>query len=332
MSTAPQLGSMITGYWTTQAVYVAAKLGLSDLLHTEPQTPEQLAAQLNVQAGPLYRVLRALASLGIYQQQADGRFAMTPLAEGLRSDVPNSQRAFAIMSGEEQYKSWGELLYSVQTGKIAFDHLFGEPVFDYLSKHPAQAAVFDTAMVSVHGRETAAMVDAYDFSPLGTVADIGGGNGSLLRGILQKYPKVRGMLCDLPGVIERAAPLIAADGLAGRIQAIPVNFFEAVPPGADAYVMRHIIHDWADQPALTILGNIRKVIGMEGRLLVIENVIPPGNEPSFTKLLDLMMMVGPGGKERTESEYRELFANSGFRLERIVSTPADVSVIEGRPT
>ncbi len=331
MSTAPQLGQMITGYWMTQMVYVAAKLGLSDLLQQEPQTAAQLAGRLDVQPEPLFRLLRGLASVGLYQQQADGRFAMTPLAEGLLSGVPNSQRALAIMSGEEHFKAWGELLYSVQTGKNAFEHLYGEGVFDYLTKHPEQAAVFDAAMVSVHGRETSAMVDAYDFSPFGTVADVGGGNGSLLRGVLGKYPKLRGMLCDLPSVIERAAGLIAAEGFAGRLQTIPTNFFEAVPPGADAYLMRHILHDWDDERALTILKNLRQVIRADGRLLVIESVIPPGNEPSFGKLLDLTMLVLPGGKERTEAEYRELFTAAGFCLERILPTAADVSILEASP-
>ncbi len=331
MSAAPQLGQMITGYWMTQMVYVAAKLGLSDLLHKEPQTAEQLAARLDVRPEALYRLLRGLASVGIYHQQADGRFALTPLAEGLRTDVPNSQRALAIMSGEEHYKAWGELLYSVQTGKTAFERLYGEGLFDYLSKHPEQAAVFDAAMVSVHGRETSAMVEAYDFSEFGTLADVGGGNGSVLRGVLHKYPKLRGMLCDLPGVLDRAAPLIAAEGLAGRLQAIPTNFFETVPPGADAYLMRHILHDWNDEQSLTILRNIRQVTRDDGRVLVIESIIPPGNEPSFGKLLDLTMLVLPGGKERTEAEYRELFAAAGFRLERILPTAADVSILEARP-
>ena len=331
MSTAPSLGQLITGYWASQAVYVAAKLGISDLLHKEPQTAEQLAKTVNVQPGPLFRVLRALASVGVYQQQPDGRFALTPKAEGLRSDVPHSQRALAIMSGEEHFKAWGELLYSVQTGKTAFEHLYGEPIFDYLSKHAEQAAVFDAAMVSVHGRETPAMVAAYDFSPFGTVADIGGGNGSLLRGVLAKYPRVRGMLCDLPGVIERATPLINAEGLAGRIQTVPTNFFEAIPPGADAYLMRHIIHDWNDEQCQTILQNIRKVISPEGRLLIIESVIPPGNDPSFGKLLDLTMLTMAGGKERTEEEFRKLLSSAGFELKRIVPTDADVSVLEAVP-
>jgi hypothetical protein len=322
---------MLTGFWLSQAIYVAAKLGLSDLLHQEPQTAAELAAKTNVQPEALFRLLRALASVGIYAEQPGGQFTMTPLAADLRSDVPSSKRSLAIMSGEEHYASWGDLLYTVRTGKPAFNKVYGEPIFDWLSKHAEQAAVFDAAMVSVHGRETSAMVEAYDFSEIGTLADIGGGNGSVLRGVLAKNPNVRGMLCDLPGVLERAQPLIAAEGLAGRLQTFPTNFFEAVPPGADVYMMRHIIHDWTDEQSLIILLNIRKVIRDEGRLLVIESIIPPGNEPSFGKLLDLNMMVIPGGKERTEVEYRDLFEKAGFRLEKIVPTLAEVSVIEGLP-
>jgi hypothetical protein len=325
------LNQMLTGFWLSQAIYVAAKLALSDLLHQEPQTAAELATKVGVQPEGLFRLLRALASVGIYAEQLDGRFTMTPLAAELRSDVPGSKRALAIMSGEEHYASWGDLLYTVRTGKPAFDKVFGEPIFDWLSKHAEQAAVFDAAMVSVHGRETSAMVEAYDFSEIGTLADVGGGNGSVLRGVLAKNPNVRGMLCDLPGVLERAQPLIAAEGLAGRLQTFPTNFFEAVPPGADVYMMRHIIHDWTEEQSLIILRNIRKVIREDGRLLVIESIIPPGNEPSFGKLLDLNMMVIPGGKERTEVEYRDLFGKAGFRLERIVPTAAEVSVIEGLP-
>ncbi len=331
MSNAPTLFSLLSAYWTSQAIYVAAKLGLSDQLAKESQTAAQLAAATGVKPEPLYRLMRALASVGMYNEGPDGRFTMTPLAEGLRSDARYSQRALALMIGEEHYLAWGELLHCVRTGQSGFEKVYGEPVFDWLSKHPEQAAVFDQAMVSVHGRETAAMIDAYDFSTFGTLADVGGGNGSLLREVLARTPGLKAMLCDLPGVLERAKPQIAASGLAERIRMIPTNFFEEVPAGANAYLMRHIIHDWTDEQSVQILRNVRKAIGPDGRLLLIESVIAPGNEPSFGKMLDLNMMVVPGGKERTEAQYRELYTAAGFRLERIVPTAADVSVIEGHP-
>ncbi|HEV3137197.1 MAG TPA: methyltransferase [Pirellulales bacterium] len=325
------LASMMTGYWISQSIYVAAKLALPDLLKKGPQTAEQLAAATKTQPGALYRLLRALASLGFFREDHERRFALEPLAEPLCSDAKNSQRSLAIMTGEEHFACWGELLYSVRTGHNAFEKIYGEPIFGYLSKHPEQAQIFDEAMVGVHGRETGAMLDAYDFSAIGTLADVGGGNGSVLRAVLQKYSRMQGMLCDLPDVIERAKPLVAAAGLANRLQTIPTDFFAEVPAGADAYLMRHIIHDWNDEQSLQILRNVRRAIGATGRLLLVETAIPPGNDPSFAKLLDLNMLVIPGGKERTETEYLELYSAAGFRLTQITPTGADVSVIEGHP-
>jgi hypothetical protein len=324
------MNRMLTGYWISQALYVAAKLGLADLLTSGPRSADDLAQATKTDAPSLYRLLRALASVGVFADDGSHRFSLTPLAECLRSDVPGSQRALAIMSGEEHYRSWGDVLYSVQTGKPAFDKLYGMPVFEFLSKNPEQATVFDAAMVGVHGRETAAMTDAYDLSGVAVLADIGGGNGSLLTTVLQKYPTMRGMLYDLPGVTERARANLRAAGLADRCQVIGGNFFASVPGGADAYLMRHIIHDWDDDRASMILRNIHRALGKEGRLLVVEGVIPPGNDASFGKLLDLTMLVIPGGKERTEEEYRKLYEACGFRLTRIVPTRAEVSVIEGR--
>ncbi len=324
------MNRMLTGYWTTQSLYVAAKLGIADLLSNGPRSADDLAKATNTHAPSLFRLLRGLASLGVFADDGTARFSLTPLAECLRSDAPGSQRALAIMCGEEHYKAWGELLYSVQTGNIAFDKLYGMPVFEFLSKNVEQAKVFDAAMVGVHGRETAAMTDAYDFSSIGVLADVGGGNGSLLTTVLKKHPHMKGVLYDLPGVTERAKANLKEAGLADRCTVIGGNFFESVPAGADAYLMRHIIHDWDDEKATTILRNVHQAIGQEGRLLVIEGVIPPGNEPCFGKLLDLTMLTIPGGKERTEEEYRTLFKAGGFELIRIVPTKAEVSVIEGR--
>jgi hypothetical protein len=324
------MNRMITGYWSTQMVYVASALRLADLIAKNSQTAEELAQQTKTHAPSLYRLLRGLASLGIFTEDSARRFSMTPLAECLRSDVPGSQWALAVMSGEEHYKAWGELLYSVQTGKIAFDKLYGMPVFEFLSQNVEQAKTFDAAMVGIHGRETAAMTDAYDFSGLKVLADVGGGNGSLLSFVLKKHPSLKGILYDLPGVVERAKADLQKVGVADRCQVIGGSFFESIPSGADAYLMRHIIHDWDDEKSTLILRNIHRAMKDDARLLLIEGVIPPGNEPNFGKLLDLTMLTIPGGKERTEKEYRELFKAGGFELTRIVHTAAEVSVIEGR--
>lgn len=322
-----QISRMLTGYWITQALYVAAKIGLADLLKDGPKSSEDLASATKTHPRSLYRLLRGLASVGVFAEHDGHRFSLTPLAECLRSES-GTQRALAIMVGEEHYHAFAELLYSVQTGKTAFDKVYGVPVFDFLSKHPEQAKVFDEAMVGVHGRETAAMLEAYDFSGIGVLADIGGGNGSVITAVLRKYPTMTGILFDLPGVADRAKANIHAAGLADRCQVVGGSFFESVPGGADAYMMRHIIHDWDDEKSSVILKNVHKAMGKDGRLLVVESVI--GSESSFGKLLDLAMLVIPGGAERTEEEYRSLFGVAGFRLTRIVATKAEVCVVEGR--
>jgi len=234
------------------------------------------------------------------------------------------------MTGELYYAAFGELLYSVRTGKVAFDKVYGLPIFDYLGQHPEQAGLFDETMVGVHGRETAAMLAAYDFSGIRVLADIGGGNGSVLTTVLQKHPDMRGILFDLPGVAERARAKLEAAGLTDRCRVVGGSFFESVPGDADAYLLRHIIHDWDDARATRILQHVHRAMAADGKLLVVESVIPPGNEPSFGKSLDLAMLVLPGGEERTADEYRRLYETAGFRLTGIVPTTAGVSVIDGR--
>lgn len=321
---------LITSYWASQAIHVAAKLGLADHVKNGPKPAAELARLTNTHAPSLYRLLRALASVEIFAEDAEGRFGLTPMAECLL-DVQGSQRAVAIMMGDEHFASWGELLYSIQTGKPSFDHLYGKPVFDWLSEHPEQAKIFDAAMTGFHGTETQAMIEAYDYSGINTLVDVGGGNGTVLIDVLKKNPNVRGVLYDLPGVIERARANLAKAGVADRCQTIAGSFFESAPAGGDAYQMRHIIHDWTDEQCHTILTHIRKVIPRTGRLLVIEMVIKPRNEEQAAKWLDLNMLLIPGGRERTEAEYAEMYARAGFRLERIVPTPTEVSIIEGRP-
>lgn len=326
-----ELTRLMSGYWHTQAIYVAAKLGIADLLADGPRSADELAGPTGTLPRPLYRLLRALAGLGIFAEDDLGRFSLTALAEGLRSDVPGSVRSLAIMRGEWQYESWGQLLHSVRTGRSGFEKVHGMRLFDWLSEHPEKGRLFDDAMTGVHGRETAAMLRAYDFSGVGALADVGGGNGEVLSSVLKQYPKMNGILFDLPAVIERAARNIEAAGLAGRCRVVAGDFFTSVPAGADVYLLRHIIHDWDDELSIAILLQCRQAMGEQGRLLVVEGVVPTGNEPSLSKFFDLAMMVLPGGMERTEAEYRSLLGTAGFRLTRIVPTDTWVSVIEASP-
>jgi hypothetical protein len=325
-----QLLQMITSYWASMAIHVAAKLKLADLVKDAPRTADDLAKLTGTNPQALYRLLRALSSVGIFTEDDMAHFRLTPMAECLL-DVHGSQRAVALMMGDEHFRSWGDLLYSVQTGKPAFDHIYGKPVFDWLSEHPEEAKIFDAAMTGFHGPETQAMIDAYDYAGVNTLVDIGGGNGTVLAAVLKRNPAMKGILYDLPGVIERAKQNLADQGLSSRVQTIAGSFFESAPLGGDAYQMRHIIHDWTDEQCHTILSHIRKVIPKTGKLLVIEMVVKPRNEPQVAKWLDLNMLAIPGGRERTEAEYRDMYAKAGFRLERVVATPTEVSVIEGRP-
>lgn len=319
---------MITGYWVSQAIYAAAKFGIADLLQDGARSVESLAEETGSNADALYRLLRALASVGVFAEGEPRHFSLTPLAEPLRSNDPHSQRALSMMSGDEQFRAWAEIEYSIRTGDIAFDKVFGKPIFDYLGEHPEKAKIFDAAMVGVHGRESNAVAAAYDFSGVQKVADIGGGNGSQLAGLLRHNPSLRGLLFDLPHVVERAAGQIEADGLADRCECVAGSFFESIPAGADVYMMRHIIHDWDEDKVLTILRNCHQAMSEDSRLLIVESVIPPGNEPFGGKLLDLVMLLIPGGKERTEDEYRDLLTSAGFELTRVVPTETEISVIE----
>ena len=328
MNDAAHLDQMITGYWISQAIYAAAKFGIADLLQDGSRSSEELAQATSTHPDALYRLLRALASVGIFAEGPPRHFSLTPLAEPLKSDVPGSKRALALMSGDEQFRAWSEIAFSIETGKTAFDKVFGKPIFDYLGEHTDKARIFDAAMVGIHGRESAAVIDGYDFSGIGVLADIGGGNGSQLTTVLQRHPSMKGILFDLPHVIDRARERIESAGLANRCQLVAGSFFDSVPTGADAYVLRHIIHDWEEEKALTILRNCHRALSPQGKLLVIESVIPPGNEPFGGKFLDLVMLLIPGGKERTLEEYRTLFGNGGFELTRVVPTGAEVSIIE----
>ena len=322
---------MVAGSWISQAVYVAAKLGIADLLQDGGKPIDTLADATQTHAGALYRLLRALASLDILAEDDHGRFHLTPLGECLRTDAAGSLRAFAIMLGEEQHwRAWGNALYSIRTGQSAFDYVFGMPHFQYFAEHPEAAKVFNQAMTSRSGEENAAIISAYDFANFGAVVDVGGGQGALLAAVLKTASNTRGVLFDLPHVI--AAARAAAGEQRARYEFREGDFFKAVPAGADAYILKKVIHDWDDERALAILKRCREAIPKTGRLLLIEPVIPLGNTPSFNKLLDLLMLVWTsGGKERTDIEHRSLLRSAGFEARRVIPTNSPLSIIEAVP-
>jgi SAM-dependent methyltransferase len=322
------MNQMLGGYWITQAIYVAAELGIADMLAKGPLTVEALAEQSDADSKSLYRVLRALASAGIFSENGDRTFSLTPLAENLRSDIPGSQRSFAIMSGTEFFQTWGGLLHSVRTGEDAFSKVYGKAFFEYMTDHPDRHRIYDTAMNGIHDFETEPVLNAYDFSRFSSIVDVGGGNGLHLAKILQRNPALNGVMFDLPAVAESANAVISGFGLNGRCRIVGGDFFSSVTSGADAYIMRHVIHDWEDDKAISILSNCREAMNPGGRVLVVESVIPGGNTPCFGKWLDLMMLL-VNGLERTEEQYRQLFKDAGLRLNRVVPTGHEVSIIEG---
>ena len=317
------------GALMTQALYVAAKLGVADLLAEKSRPVAELAAATGTDERALYRVLRSLSGVGVFRETDPKVFAITPLAEPLRSDAPASVRNGMIFMGEGwHWNVWGELLHSVRTGKPAWGHVHGAEVFDYFAVNPEQAEIFNRAMTDMSAATAPAVVEAYDFSGVATLADIAGGHGYLLAQVLKAHPGMRGILFDVPPVIAGAEAVLEREGVAGRVEKVAGDFFAAVPPGADAYLMKHIIHDWDDERAVRILANIRAAMPAAGRVLIVETVVPEGNEPHYAKLLDLEMLVSPGGLERTAAEYRALLAAAGLRLSRVVPTSSPYSIIE----
>jgi hypothetical protein len=334
-TSAPQtqqtLMQLINGYWCSQMICVAARLGIADLVADGPKSSAELAETTGTHAPSLHRLLRAHASLGVFAEDDRGRFGLTPLAESLRTGVPDSLRGWAVfVAGVEEWRSWEELLYSVTTGETAFEHVWGRPNWEYRAHHPGANATFNAAMISASSRRIGPVIAAYDFSGIRTIVDVGGGHGAFIAAILNANPTMRGILFDLPHVVAGAQPLLEAAAIATRCETISGNFLEAAPGGGDTYLLSKVIHDWGDDQAAAILRNCRRVMGEHGKLLLVEAVIPPGNTPHPGKLSDINMLVmNTGGRERTESEFRALLNAAGFTLTRIVPTQGESSVIEG---
>lgn len=327
-----QIMQMATAHWVSRFLHVAAELNLADHLAEGPRGAEELAPLTETHAPSLYRIMRTMASLGLFTEDAAHRFSLTPLGATLRTGVPGSVRgAVLTAAGEIFTRSFDHLLHSVQTGKTGFEKAYGMPVFDWLAQNPRQASMFSEMMVGVHGGEVAAVASAYDFSGLGTIIDVGGATGNLLSTILAHHAGPRGIVFDMPHVVRDAPALIAAQGLADRIAIESGSFFDSIPAGGDAYLMSHIIHDWSEDQCLTILANCRRAMKPGSRLLIIEMVLPDGDTPHPGKMLDIIMLVCPGGQERTAPEYDALLAKAGFTMTRIVPTASAVSIVEAVP-
>jgi hypothetical protein len=311
-------------------VHLAAKLKLPDCLVEGPRTAEEIAQITATHAPALYRVMRTLASLRFFAEDAEHRFALRPLGAALKSGTP-SHAAALILGGELVTRSLDAVLYSVQTGKTAFERSFGMPVFDWLTANPVEASLVNETMIGFHGTEPAAIASAYDFSAFRTIADVGGSTGNVLTTILSQHSGPRGILFDLPHVVRDAPALIQNRGLGDRIRIEAGTFFESVPAGADAYILSHIIHDWNREQCLIILDRCRRAMNSGGRLLLAEMVLPDGDAPHPGKMLDMVMLTVTGGEERTASQYGALLDAAGFRMTRVVPTASLASIVEAVP-
>lgn len=325
-----QLLEMIFGFALSRSIAVAAQLGVADLLKDGSKTADEMAPTIGVHPRSLYRLLRALAGVGIFAEEANGSFSHTSLSDLLRSDAPESLRGFAALIADEVgFETWAQLGYAIETGEPAFPHKFGMPWFDWLGQNPAEASAFHDAMTSLSAGAVAAVVSAYDFSGINKLVDVGGGHGLLLASVLSKYTNMKGVLYDDANVIGGAADVLMAHGVADRCERIGGDFFQSVPAGGDAYILKHIIHDWSDEECVKILSHCHAGMTAGGKVLIVEMVVPERNVPGISKLLDLQMLVFLTGRERTEAEYGALLDRAGFQLTRVVPTPSAYSVIEG---
>ena len=328
-----ELNRLMLGVAVSRAICTVAELGVADHIADRTAVPvATLAQKTGTHERSLHRVLRLLASRGLFRETSPGAFEHTPLSFALREDAEGSYRAGARMF-HRFFPAWDALDHSIRTGAPGFDRAFGSPLFDFVMANPAVGPLLDAGMSSFHGYETAAMLDAYDFSGVKTLADIGGGNGSLLTGALKRYPAMRGILFDIEHVLAGARPRIAAAGMESRVATTSGDFFKAVPSGGDAYIMKQIIHDWPDDRAVVILRNIHRALANQpnGRVILLESIIQTGDQLDFGKLIDIEMLLLPGGRERTEAEFRRLFELAGFKLARVVPTRSPLSVLEARP-
>lgn len=320
---------VISGFWLSRAVYAAAKLGIADHIGNYPRSIEDIARDTSTNASALYRLMRALATAGFFEEHPGRRFSHTPFSGSLRSGTPGSMRASAISElGEDHYAAWEGLADSVKTGEIAFDKRFGMPVWQYYQQNPEQGRIFEQSMSGVTERINEAIVSSYFFGGFRRILDIGGGEGTLLQQVLKSNPEAEAEVFDRPEVIEMARHRVGGDR---RFRLTPGDFFASIPEGADLHMLKWILHDWDDQRAVQILRNSRQSIVPGGKLLVLEIVLAGASQEPFTKLMDLNMLVMTGGRERTFDEYSVLLQRAGYRLNRAYPTESLITILEAEP-
>jgi hypothetical protein len=322
---------LLTGFWVSQMLFAITRLGVPDALGSRALAPAAIAKSVGAHTGYLRRVLRALASVGVVAEDARGRFKLTPLGQTLRKGRPGSLRDFALMIvADYNYRSWEALLPALQQGKTAFDLKLGMPIFEYLRAHPEDDRQFSASMASISGTENEGVARAYPFGRHAKLVDVGGAHGHLLAAILRRHKKLRGVLYDQPHVVAGAdaSGFVSAPGVRERCEVLGGSFFDSVPTGADAYLMKYILHDWNDAMCARILGHCRDAMAPNGRVLVVDRVIQPGNGADWSKWLDINMLVGPGGQERTRDEFAALFASAGLALVKLHRSASPLSILE----
>jgi hypothetical protein len=327
--------NMALGYLASRSLHVATELGIADLLKDGPKSIEELARATGAHQQSLYRLLRMLAGHGVFAEESPGRFHLTPMGAvlqvGVMGSVCDAVKMIGDMTGDGSWwPAVGHLRHSVMTGEPGFTYVHGMGFFDYLARHPEAGTWFDRGLANFATAENAAIVSCYDFGRFRRAVDVGGGQGGFLAEVLKAYPDVTGVLCDRPPVIQEPAYLTAA-GLLDRCELVGIDFFTSVPGGGDVYVLKRILHDWSDEHCIQILRVCREAMGANARLLVVDAVVPPGNEPHPSKIMDMLMMALLEGQERTEQEFRALYRRAGLQLTKVVPTPSVLSIVEGVP-
>ena len=324
------LRELVNGYRTTQAIRVAAQFGIADLLTAGSRTSDYLAAATGTDPAALYRLLRALAAAGVFREEEGKRFALTPVGDCLRRDAPESIYGWAMfVGGTDQWQLWSSLDHSIRTGENARRHVFGTDGWTYRQQHPDLGTEFDLAMSSIANLVIATLLPIFDFGRFSTIVDVGGGNGSLLAAILARYPAMCGVLFDQPHVVAGAGAVLARAGVADRCDIVAGDFFREIPKCGDAWILKSIVHDWEDEESIAILGNCRKAIAVGKALLVVERVLGPPNEEPDSKFSDLNMLLGPGGRERSNEEYARLFEATGFEFVGVARGASGFGIFEG---